>query len=181
MRLLLIIMLLHTGSSLYVGRKMLIRGVAANGRFLASRLASSAVFMHQYQKPKSNGTGFGSPNRAISLPSIDELAKQQQLRVQLQQYRDSSTQRTVFDDTVKFPTEFTLKVIGTNDLTFLPDVLRIVGECVDKPASSIRHSVKEASSGSYLSITLTCVFKSASQLYNTYEIVGKDKRVKYVL
>eukprot|EP01031_Cornospumella_fuschlensis_P042903 gene42903-52422_t len=165
----LIFMFLNSGLALFISRKS-----AGNIKLSASRKVSSVLFMHQ-QNPKTNG--FGPPNKSFSLPSIDELAKQQQLRVRLQQYRDSSTQRTVFDDTVKFPTEFTLKVIGTNDDTFLSDVLNVVGECADKPVSSIRHSIKETSSGAYLSVTVTCVFTSASQLYKTYEVVGKDKRV----
>jgi putative lipoic acid-binding regulatory protein len=129
----------------------------------------------------NNGFGHQPPKgffKEQGGPSIDELAKKQRLRNLKNQY-SSTTDKKVFQDVLEFPVEFTLKIIGFNDPTFLADMLEAIGKCITQPPSSIKYSTRP--SGAYLSITVTPLFTSSAELYATYEAVGKDTRVKFVI
>lgn len=154
------------------------------GRFSSKHLKSvSAVISFPSQRPYSSSLyifkeskGFGQPP---SIPSIDELANQQRLKTLMGDYKNSK--RKVFEDNLTFPTAFVIKVIGTNEPNFVPDVLATVARCVGCASSEIPHSVKPSDTGNFLSITIKPTFADATQLYATYETVGKDSRVKFVL
>ena len=113
-------------------------------------------------------------------PSIDEYAKQQQLKILMQQYK-TGIEKRVFDDAVVFPCEFMVKIIGVNDPTFLDDTLVAVGRCSGQTPSSIKCSTKITSGGKYLSISLSPIFQKSSQIYEAYDVVAKDSRVKFML
>lgn len=113
-------------------------------------------------------------------PSIDEYAKQQQLKILMQQYK-SGIEKRVFDDAVVFPCEFMVKIIGVNDPTFLDDTLIAVGRCSGQSPSAIKCSTKITSGGKYLSISLSPIFQQSSQIYEAYDVVSKDSRVKFML
>ena len=115
-----------------------------------------------------------------TFPSIDEFAKQQQLKILMQQYK-TGIEKRVFDDAVVFPCEFMVKIIGVNDPTFLDDTLVAVGRCSGQTPSSIKCSTKITSGGKYLSISLSPIFQKSSQIYEAYDVVSKDSRVKFML
>jgi putative lipoic acid-binding regulatory protein len=121
--------------------------------------------------------GFG---QVPSGPSIDALAKTQQLEKLLTQYRGASTKSRVFDDRLQFPTNFVLKIIGDNQPTFIPDVLQILATCLSCESSSISYTTKPSGQGSFISISVNPVFQSSDQLYATYDALSKDPRIKYV-
>lgn len=140
-------------------------------------------------------------------PSVDQFSKQQKLQELMSVYQKqgkaaksgisakivgssdttgvangSGTGKKVFDDTIKFPTEFMMKIVGTNESTFVPDILRAIGECLDKQRmDSIAYSTKETAGGKYVSITVKSLFHSSQELYAVYEAIAKDKRVKFTL
>lgn len=113
-------------------------------------------------------------------PSIDELAKQQQLKLLVDQYK-SNVEKRVFDDAIVFPCEFMVKIIGLNDSTFLEDTLNSVSECVGQNPSAIKYSTKITNGGKYLSISLSPIFQQSSQIYAAYNVVSRDSRVKFML
>lgn len=94
----------------------------------------------------------------------------------------AGTGKKVFDDTIKFPTEFMIKVVGTNEPTFVSDIIRTIGGCLDKQRmNSITYSTKETAGGKYVSVTVTPLFLTSQELYATYEAIAQDKRVKFTL
>lgn len=114
------------------------------------------------------------------MPSIYELAKQQELKDLMQQYKNNIDRR-VFDDVIQFPCEFLVKIIGVNDATFLDDTLAVVSKCVDQTPSAIKCSTKVTSGGKYLSISLSPVFTQSSQIYEAYDLISRDARVKFMI
>lgn len=118
---------------------------------------------------------------ASSSSDAIERARRQQLSVRLREYQTGAVPGRVFDDTLKFPTAFTMKIIGPNDSAFVADILTAVSRCVALQAGPLAHSTKETEKGNYLSITISPVFGSSAELYAAYEAVCKDARVKFVL
>ena len=90
--------------------------------------------------------------------------------------------RKVFDDTMKFPADFMIKIVGQNEPEFVTDMLDTVKKCLDSnQQQNFPYSIKETAGGKYVSLTVTPVFQNAEELYATYEAIGKDKRVKMTL
>lgn len=124
---------------------------------------------------KSNG---GEPK----FPSIDETAKQIKLANALKDYKDGDeNKKSVFEDHVTFPTEFMIKIIGMNEPTFIIDILNSVATVVNQAPEKIAFTTKETSGGKYLSISIKPFFKDADEVYAAYDVVSKDKRVKFVI
>lgn len=150
-----------------------------------TRTSSSAL--------KAAGSGFGQkkeidiPNatspKILSIPSLAELSKRSEM-TKLNFLRDNvytQTGKKVFDDTVKFPTDFTLKVIGPNDQEFIQDIVGVAALSINASKESIKVATKETMKGKYVSVTLVPYFNSAEELYRCYDSISKDKRVKFVL
>lgn len=112
-------------------------------------------------------------------PSIHELAKQQQLKTLMDEYKKNG--QNIFENTIDFPCEFQFKIIGTNDITFLSDTLNTVAKSIGDSPNSIKHSTKITSGGKYLSITMSPMFISSKQIYDVYEEISKDSRVKFMI
>lgn len=106
------------------------------------------------------------PEKVEKFPSIDALLKQNQER------------EKAFAD-IKFPSRFTIKIIGRKDDTFLTDILGTVEKVVKLPSDTYKVTTKDT--GKYLSITVSPVVQSVIQIYSIYEVVSKDPRVQYVL
>lgn len=104
----------------------------------------------------------------------------------------TGTKARVFEALVNYPCLFTLKIVGANDDTFVQDVLQIVAttcevtmEIVEEEESvlscsntnQIEHSIKY--NGKWASITVQAPVQSAQMLYQLYENVDRDPRVKF--
>ena len=127
---------------------------------------------------KENG---GEP--LIDIAALEELARQQKLQKEISAFQ-SDKSRKVFEEKLTFPTLFKMKVIGVNDPSFVSDVIEIIGRCSsieEEKKSSLAYSLKDTANGKYVSVTVTPLFSDASQLYTTYEELGKDPRVKFVI
>lgn len=170
----------------------------------------------------SSHKGFGSkypvidPNRfksdpKIVVPDLANVIKESSFQKLVEDYQavpasdgapttSNATGRRVFDDALKFPCEFKLKIIGVNDETFVNDVLSsiaaIIGVSADKLSYSVRESASSSRSGTgdkvssaesgttggkYISLTIKTVYSSADQLYAAYDIAKLDQRIKYVM
>lgn len=170
----------------------------------------------------STHKGFGSktsaidPNRfktdpKIVVPNMESFIKETSFQKLVEDYQavpatsgstsSNASGRRVFDDALKFPCAFNLKIIGQNDDTFVNDVLGNIASIVGVSAGSLSYSVRESASsrtgssatkigdattsapggGKYVSLTVTATFSSADQLYAAYDIPKLDKRIKYVI
>ena len=145
---------------------------------------------------KSSSKGFGqnknidlssgsiSSQKILSIPSLEELSKQSDM-TKLNFLRDNlynkETGKKVFDDTIQFPTEFTLKVIGPNDAKFVDDIVNMAATTLSVSKETIKTATKETMGGKYVSVTLVPYFNSAEELYRCYDVISKDKRVKFCL
>jgi uncharacterized protein len=84
----------------------------------------------------------------------------------------------VFEALVEYPCLFTLKVVGANDGDFVRDVLAIISStCQVVDLASIEHTVKH--NGKWASITVKAPVQSAQMLYQLYEDIDRDPRVKF--
>lgn len=108
----------------------------------------------------------------------------------------------VFEALVDYPCLFTLKIVGANDATFVQDVLQIVASTCEVMAATTDNDEKELSessltsssstadinqmiehtikyNGKWASITVQAPVQSAQMLYQLYENVDRDPRVKF--
>ena len=152
-----------------------------------------------------SGRGFGTTNNT---PTNEEALKAQKLKDLIASYKKNGQagpidvhkldhvlqgtaaientapigSRRVFDETMKFPTEFMIKIVGQNEPTFVTDMLKIVAECLNQEVKQdLKYSIKETAGGKYVSVSVKPLFHSADELYATYEALGKDTRVKFTL
>lgn len=93
----------------------------------------------------------------------------------------TGTRARVFEALVSYPCLFTLKIVGAHDDTFVRDVLQIVANtCQVETAEDkdpLDHSIKY--NGKWASITVQAPVRSAEMLYQLYENVDRDPRVKF--
>jgi putative lipoic acid-binding regulatory protein len=143
------------------------------------------------------GKGFGRPNAkhnvvqvtriqssktyvGIGPPSLNDVANP---AVDDQGYTLYTDERTgeksrVFEALVDYPCLFTLKIVGANDGAFVADMISIVASTCDvEVADDIDHTVKV--NGKWTSVTVQAPVKSAAMLYELYENVDRDPRVKF--
>lgn len=89
--------------------------------------------------------------------------------------------KKIFEETLKFPCDFLLKVIGVNSTTFQHDMVAIVSQVSSQPLSKIQVFSKETAGGKYVSVSIKTEFSNSDVLYTTYSQLGKDSRVKFLL
>lgn len=125
----------------------------------------------------AQSNGFGRPPLQNSSLN-EESKKQEKLKNLLEEYQQSKNKK-IFEDQLVFPTVFVMKIIGTNDATFVQDTLQNISIRINCDPQSIPFSIKD--NGKYVSITVKPTFLDASQLYSVYDDIGKDSRVKFIL
>lgn len=125
--------------------------------------------IEQYQKVHPGPVDRTSLNTALSGASSVETAS-------------TPGSKRVFEETMAFPTQFMIKIVGQNEPTFVADMLKVIAKCLDqnKP-QTFPHSIKETAGGKYLSLTVKPLFRSSEELYAVYAAIGTDKRVKITL
>jgi putative lipoic acid-binding regulatory protein len=96
-------------------------------------------------------------------------------------YADETTGKRsrVFEALVDYPCLFTIKIVGAHEGGFLPDMLSIVAATCHKDldVDEIQHSVKR--NGKWTSITVQAPVANAAMLYQLYENIDKDPRVRF--
>jgi putative lipoic acid-binding regulatory protein len=94
----------------------------------------------------------------------------------------SSAGKSVFADTVTFPTRFMIKIVGLNEPDFAADmVATVLSELGPQGTSPQSLSTKETAGGKYVSVSIKPFFRSADELYAVYDRIKLDKRVKFML
>ena len=120
--------------------------------------------------------------KLLNIPSIKDLNKQSEM-VKFNFLRENlyngDKNKNIFNDTLKFPTDFTFKIIGNNDSFFVQDIMLLVSNLLNVRKEDIKFSTRDTAGGKYVSITLTTSFKNADELYSCYKEIQKDNRVKF--
>jgi putative lipoic acid-binding regulatory protein len=94
-------------------------------------------------------------------------------------YTDKETGKKarVFEALVDYPCDFTMKIVGRNEGTFVEEIVAVVAEACESQPENIPHSVRAV--GKWTSITVHAPVKSSEMLYSLYEKVDLDPRVKF--
>jgi putative lipoic acid-binding regulatory protein len=95
-------------------------------------------------------------------------------------YADEKTgeKSRVFEALVSYPCDFTMKIVGANEGTFVQEMLQVVADsCLVEDITSIQHSTRTM--GKWTSVTVQAPVKSAQMLYQLYEAIDRDPRVKF--
>ena len=86
---------------------------------------------------------------------------------------------SVFDRMVSYPCTFQIKVIGLSQGHFAGDMLDIVSRVSGVATDEITYKLRDTKTGKYRSITIDVPVQSAAMLYECYEALSKDPRVKF--
>lgn len=128
------------------------------------------------------------PKIIVPGASIDQLLRQSTYQNLVKEYQSKSNQSRVFDDAIKFPCDFTVKIIGENDNSglFVNDVVSKIAAIVGVTPESVKFSIKSSGSvksteSKYLSVTTVVRYDDADQLYAVYDLASSDARIKYVI
>lgn len=94
-------------------------------------------------------------------------------------YTDKETgqKSRVFEALVEYPCDFTMKIVGANEGSFVTDMVGIVAEACEATPDDIEHSVRAM--GKWTSVTVEAPVKSAEMLYALYEKLDLDPRVRF--
>jgi putative lipoic acid-binding regulatory protein len=83
----------------------------------------------------------------------------------------------VFEALVDYPCKFTMKIVGANEGLFVEEMVAVVAESCRVEADTIFHTVR--CTGKWASVTVKAPVESAKMLYELYENIDKDPRVKF--
>ena len=83
-------------------------------------------------------------------------------------------------DSLDFPCNFKMKVIGVMDDTFVDSIVKNISKVIPiPPSNTMDHSI--VMKGKFASVTINPHFDNAKQIYDCYEVLKSDTRVKFVL
>ena len=140
--------------------------------------------------PTAKATGFGKPKAApksskpyVAIgpqdPPVNDPTKPEfdDQGYTLYTDRETGKKSRVFEALVEYPCDFTMKIVGANEGSFVEDIVAVVAEACESTPDKVSHSVK--SMGKWTSVTVKAPVKSAEMLYTLYEKVDLDPRVKF--
>jgi putative lipoic acid-binding regulatory protein len=115
--------------------------------------------------------GIGPPLNDITKPEYDDQG--------YTLYADEKTGKKsrVFEALVDYPCKFTLKIVGANEGTFVQDIVAVVAESCQVEVEKVEHSTR--AHGKWTSVTVQAPVQSAEMLYQLYENVDRDPRVRF--
>ena len=116
----------------------------------------------------------GPPDTRLNDPSKPEYDDQGYTL-----YADEKTGKKsrVFEALVDYPCDFTMKIVGANEGTFVQEIVAVVAEACAVEADAVPHTTRAM--GKWTSVTVKAPVKSAEMLYSLYEKVDLDPRVKF--
>lgn len=126
-------------------------------------------------KAKKAYIGIGEPDKPLNDVTKPEYDDQGYTL-----YADEKTgeKSRVFEALVEYPCDFTMKIVGANEGAFVDEILQVVADsCGVEDGQSISHTTR--SMGKWTSVTVEAPVKSAQMLYQLYENVDRDPRVKF--
>lgn len=116
--------------------------------------------------------GIGKPLNDVTKPEYDDQG--------YTLYADEKTGKKsrVFEALIEYPTMFTLKIVGANEGLFADEMKAVVADvCKVTPDNVVIQSIRN--NGKWTSVTLNAPVQSAEMLYELYEQVDRDPRVKF--
>jgi len=162
------------------------RVVMMNHWMTGMKLSSSSYSPDSIDAGSNNTHGMKVPRmideQGQNVPKIvvSELTKQQKLKDTISEYERNS-KRQVFDDTITFPSEFVIKVVGVNDSTFMSDILQLIQSNVGVQPKFLTHTYKLTADNRHVSITVSPYFYNSAEIYALYDAISKDARVKFMI
>mmetsp|Transcript_4819 Transcript_4819/g.7131 ORF Transcript_4819/g.7131 Transcript_4819/m.7131 type:complete len:251 (+) Transcript_4819:66-818(+) len=126
------------------------------------------------KKPKKPFIALGEPDKPLN--DINNLEYDDQGHT-LYANEETGEKSRVFEALVEYPSVFTIKIIGADDGSFVPEIVQVVAESCEVAFEEIVHSTRLK--GKWTSITVKAPVHSAEMLYKLYENVDRDPRVKF--
>lgn len=90
--------------------------------------------------------------------------------------KTGETESRVFERLVDYPCEFQLKVIGRKEGEFEADMIKIISQVTGVEAEVIKFTSRDTPK--YLSVSIQAPVANAEMLYECYDALGEDSRVK---
>jgi putative lipoic acid-binding regulatory protein len=129
------------------------------------------------ETPKAAATPFvaiGPPGPAVNdvtNPEVDDQG------YTVYTNEETGEKARVFEALVDYPCKFTMKIVGANEGLFVEEMVAVVAESCCVEAHTIFHTVR--CTGKWASVTVKAPVESAKMLYELYENIDKDPRVKF--
>jgi putative lipoic acid-binding regulatory protein len=148
--------------------------------------------------PTSSATGFGKakptksskpyvaigpkgiePEKPSNDPPINDPTKPEFDDQGYTLYTDKETgeKARVFEALLDYPCEFTMKIVGANEGSFVSEIVALVAEACGTESENLKHTTRSV--GKWTSVSCICPVKSSEMLYSLYEKVDLDPRVKF--
>jgi len=151
-------------------------------------LLSSKESGKKKESTSLGGMGFGVVNKKSKKPyvalgppdkPINDVTKPQFDKDGYTLYENEKTgeKKRVFDALVNYPCKFPLKVVGANDPKFITDMVQLTADTCNVSSEDVSFSTKNK--GKWVSITIQAPVVNPEMLYELYEVIGKDSRVKF--
>jgi putative lipoic acid-binding regulatory protein len=133
----------------------------------------------------NKGAGFGTPPittyTAIGAPPVNDINKPEYDPEGYMLYTDEKTggKSRVFEALITYPTEFKIKIVGKNEGTFVKDIVELVrNKCeASSDDDAVPYSTKV--NGKWVSVTVAAPVQNAEMLYELYETIDADPRVRF--
>ena len=122
--------------------------------------------------------GIGEPDNDDSKP-VNDVTKPEydDQGYTLYTNEDTGEKDRVFEALVDYPCDFTMKIVGANEGTFVEELLQIVADSCETTSTGIPHKTRV--NGKWISVTVEAPVQNAEMLYTLYENIDKDPRVKF--
>jgi len=94
-------------------------------------------------------------------------------------YKDETTgqKARVFEALVEYPCDFTLKIVGPNEGSFVAEIVQCVADSCEVKLEQVPYTTRDV--GKWTSVTVKAPVQNADMLYQLYENVDRDPRVKF--
>jgi len=123
---------------------------------------------------KNNKPYVGIGPRSLNDPTKPEYDDQ---GYTLYANEETGEKSRVFEALVDYPCDFTLKIVGANEGSFVQEMVAVVAESCNVTVEKVPHSVRAL--GKWMSVTVQAPVQSAEMLYQLYENVDRDPRVRF--
>ncbi len=89
--------------------------------------------------------------------------------------------RRPIDELVEFPCVFRFKAVGEATGGFVRDMLARVAQVLGRAVRDDEHSVRQSAKGRYESVTLDLFVNDGDEVYEIYQAISDDQRVRFLL
>jgi putative lipoic acid-binding regulatory protein len=115
--------------------------------------------------------GVGQPVNDVTKPEYDDQG------YTVYTNEETGEKARVFEALVDYPSLFMMKIVGANEGLFVEEMVGVVAESCRVEADTIYHTVRFT--GKWASLTVKAPVESAKMLYELYENIDRDPRVKF--